>query len=98
MNALFIVRRLQEEYLQKNATLESKGMNVNINKTKLMLSGTERETSRSKIDFCDMCGKRVIANSVMCTKCRSWVHRGGTKKKKRSEALAQIFFALDVVV
>ena len=40
------------------ATLETKRMKININKTKLMVSDTERKTSRRKIDPCDMCAKK----------------------------------------
>ena len=41
-------------------------MKVNINETKLLVSGTERETLKSIIDPCGMHGKRVMANSTMC--------------------------------
>ena len=51
----------------KNA-LESKGLKVNTRKTKLMVSGSEGEIYISKIDPCGVCGKRVMANSVLCTK------------------------------
>ena len=43
-----------------------------------MVSGTEEETLKIKID---LCGKKVMANSVMCTKSRSWVHRRCMKTK-----------------
>ena len=66
-------------------------MKVNINKTKLIVYGTEEKTSRSKTDPCAMCGKRVIANFIMRTKCRCWIHKKCTKRKKLSVALAQSF-------
>ena len=63
-------------------------MKVSINRTKLMVSGTEGKTARSKINSF---GKEVIADCIMCTKCRSWVYKKCTKRKKLSVALAQSF-------
>ena len=65
----------------KNA-LESKGLKVNSRKTKLMASGSEGELFKSKIDSCGVCGKRVMANSVLCTKCGNWVRGRCTKNKE----------------
>ena len=62
--------------------LESKGLKVNSRKTKLMASGSEGELFKSKIDSCGVCGRRVMANSVLCTKCGNWV-RGRCTKIKR---------------
>ena len=51
------MKDLQRKFSLLKATLESKGMKVNINKTKLMVTGMKGETSRSKIN---LCGKRVL--------------------------------------
>ena len=48
--------------------MESKGLKVNTRKTKLMVSVSEGELFKSKIDPCGVCGRRVMANSVLCTK------------------------------
>ena len=40
--------------------LERKGMKVNLGKTKMMVSGSKGEISKSKIDPCGICGKRII--------------------------------------
>ena len=42
---------------------------MNLNKTEVMLSGSKDEVLKSIVDPCAKCGKRVMANSVMCTKC-----------------------------
>ena len=42
--------------------LESKGLKVNTRKTKVMVSGSEGELFKSKIDPCGVCGRRVTAN------------------------------------
>ena len=43
------MKDLRRNFSLWKAMLGSKEINVNINKTKLMVSGTEREISRSKI-------------------------------------------------
>ena len=65
----------------KNA-LESKALKVNTRKTKLMVSGSEGKLFKSKIDSCGVCGRRVMANSVLCTKCENWVHGRCAKIKE----------------
>ena len=45
---------------------ESKGLKVNLENTKVMVSGSKGEVLKSKVDPCAKCGKRVMANSVMC--------------------------------
>ena len=59
---------LKERFWNWKDALKSKGLKVNIRKTKLMVSGSE-ELFKSKIDPCKVCGRRVMANSVLCTKC-----------------------------
>ena len=49
---------------------------------KVVVSGAEGEMSVSKIDPCGICGKQVMANSVLCVKCRKWI-RGRCMKVKR---------------
>ena len=41
---------------------ESKGIKINIKKTKVMMSGSKDEVLKSKVDPCSKCGKRVMAN------------------------------------
>ena len=57
-------------------------MRVNLEKTKLMESGMEKETFDSKIDPCSVCETKVMSNSVLCTACGKWAHAGCTDKKK----------------
>ena len=63
------MKDLKERFWNWKDALESKGLKVNTRKTKLMVSGCEGELFKSKIDPCGVCGKRVMANSVLCTKC-----------------------------
>ena len=56
-----------------------------------MVSGLFRELFKSKIDPCGACGKRVMANPVLCTKCGNWVHGNCAKIKRVSARLAMHF-------
>ena len=56
-----------------------------------MVSGSEGELLKSKIDPCGVCGRRVMANSVLCTKCGNWVHSRCTKIKRSTTKLAMRF-------
>ena len=76
---------LKERFWNWKDALESKGLKVNTRKTRLMVSGSEGELFKSKIDPCGVCGRRVMANSVLCTKCGNWVH-GKCEKIKRVTA------------
>ena len=55
---------------------------MNLGKTKVVVSGAEVEVTLSKVDPGGICGKRVVANSVLCVKCRKWM-RGRCVKVKR---------------
>ena len=73
---------LKERFWNWKDALESKGLKVNTRKTKVMVSRSEGKLSKSKIDPCGVCGRRVMANSVLCTKCGNWVHCKCAKIKR----------------
>ena len=85
---------LKERFWNWKNALESKGLKVNTRKTKLMVSGSEGELYKSKIDPCGVCGRRVMANSVLCTKCENWVHGKCAKIKRVTARLAMHFVCL----
>ena len=62
---------LKEKFGNWKDALESKGLKVNTRKTKMMVNGSEGELFKSKIDPRGVCGRRVMANSVLCTKCEN---------------------------
>ena len=51
---------LKERLWNSKDALESKGIKVNTRKTKVMVSGSEGELFKSKIDPCGVCWRRVI--------------------------------------
>ena len=56
-----------------------------------MVSCLKGEALESKVDPCAKCGKRVMANLVMCTKCGKWVHGECAKMKRVTSTLAKGF-------
>ena len=66
-------------------------MKVNPTKTKLLVSGTEGEIRKSKIDPCGVCSKRVVANAMLCVKCKKWVHSQCARVKRAATSLAKEF-------
>jgi len=66
------IKRLNE---WKN-NVENKGMRVNMNKTKVMISGERQKTLQKAARWsCGVCGRGVGSNSIQCTSCHKWVHK-----------------------
>ena len=55
---------LKKRFLKWRSVLESKRLKVNLEKTKTMVFGSEGEVMQSRIDSCEICGKRVTVNSL----------------------------------
>ena len=64
---------------------------MNLRNTKVLVSGAEGEVSVSKVDPCGICGKRVMANPVLCVKCRKWIHGRSAKVKSVTPRLGRYF-------
>ena len=56
-----------------------------------MARGSVGKVIKSKIDPRGICGRRVMANLVLYTKCRNWVHGRCTKIKRVTTRLAMRF-------
>ena len=85
------IENLKEKLLKWKEAFESKGLKVNLKKTKVIISGSKGEVIKSKVNPCAKCGKRVMANSVMCTKCGKLVHGWCAKMKSVTSILAKGF-------
>ena len=84
-----LIKRLNEW----KDNVESKGMRVNMNKTKVMICG-ERQMVRQK-DVrrpCGVCSKGVGSNSVQCSSCQKWVHKKCSGIKGSMSKVAKSFF------
>ena len=88
------IKDLKQRFWNWEDALESKGLKVSTGKTKVMVSELERELFKSKIDLCVLCGRRVMANLELCTKCGNWVHGKCAKIKKVTARLPMHFVCL----
>ena len=69
------MEELERQFSAWRCAFEGKGLKVNMKKTKIMVCTASNEVRvRAKIDPCGICHRRVMRNSVLCTKCRSWIH------------------------
>ena len=50
------IEDLREKFEKWRDSLETKGMKVNIRKTKFMVSGNDGELPNSKVNSCGVCG------------------------------------------
>ena len=77
---LVLVAESEESLLEKirkwKTGLESKGLKVNVGKTKVLKckagSGTVDKSGKWP---CGVCNKGVRNNSILCTKCEKWIHK-----------------------
>ena len=76
------VENWKEKFLKWKEAFESKGLKVNLKKTKVILSNSKGEVLKSKVDSWAKCAKRMMTNSVMCAKRGKWVYSRGTKMKR----------------
>jgi hypothetical protein len=72
--------------------MESKGLRVNMSKTKVMCckvgAGQVEKTGKWP---CGVCRKGVGVNSILCTKCKQWVHKRCSGISARLNAAASDF-------
>ena len=58
------IENLKEKFLKWKEAFENKEIKVNLKKTKEMVSGSNGEVIKGKVDPCAKCGKREMANSA----------------------------------
>ena len=85
------MKDLKERFWNRKDAQKSKSLKVNIRKAKVIVRGLEGELLKSKVDPCGVCGRRVMANSVLCTKCGNWVPGRCAKTKSVTDRLAMHF-------
>jgi len=72
--------------------MESKGMSVNMNKTKVMISGVRQKVRQKAVRWpCGVCSKGVGRNSLQCTTCQKWVHKKCSGIKGSMSKVAKSF-------
>ena len=82
---------LKERFLKWRSALENKVLKVNLEKMKVMVCESEGEVIRNRLDPCEICGKKVTVNSVLCTKCDQCIHERCSKLKKVTSSATRFF-------
>ena len=76
---LVIIARTMEELTVKlkewKDGMESKGLRVNMGKTKVMVSNRSSAVRKQGKHPCAVCHKGVRKNSIRCSSCGLWVHK-----------------------
>ena len=72
--------------------VESKGMRVSMNKTKVMMSAECQKVKEKAVRWpCGVCSKGVGSNSLQCTSCQKWVHKKCRGIKSSMSKVAKSF-------
>ena len=67
-------------------------MRVNMNKTKVMISGECQMVRQKDVRWpCGVCSKGVGSNSIQCTSCQKWVHKKHSGIKGSMSKVAKSF-------
>ena len=79
-DALVVIAETEEDLIKRlnewKDFAENRGMRVNMNKTKVMISGEWEKVTQKAVSWpCGVCGRGVGNNSIQCTSCKKWVHR-----------------------
>ena len=81
---------LQKKFYGWKSALESKGLKVNLMKTKIMVSKIGQVTARlcCKKDPCGLSGRKTMLNAVLCKSCGKWIHGRCAEIKRVANGLA----------
>jgi len=77
---MVVIDETEEDLIKKlnewKNNVENRGTRVNMNKTKVIISG-ERQKPMQKAArwLCGVCGRGVGSNSIQCTICQKWVYK-----------------------
>ena len=77
---LVVIAEMEDDLIERlnewKEKVENRGMRVNINKTKVMISGERQKQVEKAVRWpCGVCGRGVGSNSIQCTSCQKWVHK-----------------------
>jgi len=89
-----LIKRLNE--LKDN--VKNRGKRVNMNKTKVMISGKWQKVMQKAVRWpCGDCGRGIGNNSIQCTSCQKWVHRKCSGIKGSIYKVLKTFVCIDCV-
>jgi len=74
-----VIAETEEESIKRlnkwKYNVESKGMRVNMNKTKVMISGERQKVRQKAVRWPCGVSSKGGSNSLQCTSCQKWVHK-----------------------
>ena len=93
---LAVIAETEEELIKRlkewKDNVESKGMRVDMNKTKVMISGERQMVRQKDVRWpCGVCSKGVGSNSIQCSSCQKWVHKKCSGIKGSMSKVAKSF-------
>ena len=73
---LVLMAEVHNKFYAWKSALESKGLKVNLMKRKIMVSKIGQISIRSsgKKVQCGICGRKTMADAVLCKSCGNWIH------------------------
>jgi len=77
---LVVIAKTEEDLIKRLSdwkdNVENRSMRVNMNKTKVMISGERQKPVQKAARWpCGVSGRGVGSNSIQCTSCQKWVHK-----------------------
>ena len=87
------IEGLMNKFLKWKESFESKGLKVNLERSKVMVcsSITQDGLSKSNVCPCVVCSLRVKANSVWCLQCGKWIHGRCARIKRLTKKFSRNF-------
>ena len=71
--------------------MESKGLRINKEITKMMVSGSSKEMPVQRCRYpCGVCGSEVGVNSILCTECGKWCHKRRSWLQRITDQAAEV--------
>jgi len=99
---LVVIAETEEDLIKRldewKDNMENRGMRVNVNKTKAMISGEQQKVMQKAVRWpCGVCGRGICNNSIQCTCCQKWVHRKYSDIKGSMYKVMKSFVCRDYV-
>ena len=66
---------VEEMFSAWSSAMELRGLKINVDKTKLLISGKERVPTPTGEYPCAVCNAGVGGNSILCSECDKWCHK-----------------------
>ena len=72
---LVVIAKTEDDLIKRlnewNGNVENRGMRVNMNKTKIMISEEWQKVTQTAVRWpCGVCGRGIGTNSLQCTSCQ----------------------------